>query len=69
MYNNGKECGDCENCWMRKQHLPDDCFVINGEPLGFIYDLYCRVDDKSIGSLHNTKAELCNNFIERKVPK
>ena len=62
-YNPGRECGTCENCWLRR--LPTD-MKIREVPVEFIYDLYCNVDDKSLGSMHNSKAELCRNYVERK---
>ena len=57
-FNYGKECGDCENCWMRKEEY-------DSEIIPWTYDIYCRVDNRSI-SIHNTSAEICRNFIERK---
>ena len=63
-YNPGKECGTCENCWMRKVDIPGDGYLAKN--VKFIYDVYCNVDDKSLGGLHNSKAELCRNYIERK---
>ena len=65
-YNPGKECGTCENCWLRR--LPVD-MKIREVPVEFIYDLYCNVDDKSLGSTHNPKAVLCRNYIEREGSK
>lgn len=65
-YNVNAECGKCQNCMMRRVNLPDTCFVINGEPLGFIYDIYCRVTEESI-PFHCKRAELCSNFIEKET--
>lgn len=66
MFNYGAECGDCQNCKMRRINLPDTCFVINGEPLGFVYDVYCKLTDTTV-PLNCKKAEYCNDFI-RKEP-
>ena len=60
----GAKCGDCQNCMMRRINLPDTCFVINREPLGFTYDIYCQVTDNTI-SLHSERAELCEHFKNR----
>lgn len=63
MYNYNKECGDCQNCWMRK--IPTDMKIREDVPVEFIYDIYCNVDDTSLGSLHNPRAQQCKDFILR----
>lgn len=58
-------CGTCENCWMRR--VPCD-LKVRDIPVEFIYDIYCRVDNKTLGGdpLHNSRAELCKHYKERK---
>lgn len=63
-YNPGKVCGTCEHCWLRK--VPVD-LKIRDLPLEFIYDVFCNVTKDSLGGTNNSKAELCGNYIERKV--
>lgn len=57
-FNYGKECGSCKNCGMKRIDLPDSLIPC-------VYDLYCLVDDRQLGSLHNSRAEFCDNYIER----
>ena len=66
-YNPGKECGTCENCWMRKVDIPGDSYLAKN--VKFIYDIYCNVTGNTLGTLHNSKAVLCENYIERKEVK
>ena len=63
-FNCGKECKDCKNCWLRKVSFGDTKSSIL-QQAGFMYDIYCKIDDSSLGSLHNTKAVLCDNFVEK----
>ena len=67
-YNVNAECGDCQNCMMRRVNLPDTCFVINGEPLGFVYNVYCKITDDTV-PIHCKRAELCRNFIRKEPVK
>ena len=57
-FNYGKVCGDCQNCGLRKEFYSSDI-------IPWTYDVYCQVDNRST-SIHNTSAEICKNFIEKK---
>ena len=54
----GAKCGDCVNCGLKRVDIPS-------ELIPCVYSLYCVIDNRELGSLHNTRAELCKHFKER----
>lgn len=55
----GCECGDCTHCMAKDVDLPS-------ELIPRIMAIYCEIDNRDLGNLHNERAVLCHHYEERK---
>ena len=55
----GCECGSCVHCMANDVYLPS-------ELIPRIMTLYCEIDNRDLGGLHNERAVLCHHYEERK---
>jgi len=54
----GCECGDCTHCLAKDVEIPS-------EIIPRVMVLYCGIDNRDLGGLHNERAVFCKHYTER----